>query len=78
MSTKRSRVRCPKCNRRMSKPSNYEWFGYVRGTIRNGAEYDGHTQDWQTICLACVREHFADPLLHLRKHKAESVRERTA
>lgn len=56
----------------MSKPSRYEWFGYVRGSIRNGE----WAQAWQTICLACVREHFADPLLHLRHHKMANVREK--
>ena len=70
-------MRCPKCLRRMSKPSNYEWFGYTCITPDlPDIEWDDHQRSWQTICLACVREHFADPLLHLRTHKADSIRER--
>lgn len=61
MSSKKARTRCPKCHRRMSKPSDFEAFVAF---------------EWRTVCLQCVREHFADPLLHLRTHKASQFRER--
>lgn len=67
MSTKKGHRRCPKCNRHMKVPSRTQWHGRVRGETREA---------WQTVCLNCVREHHADPFLHLRPHKIASMRER--